>query len=161
MCWRSIASSTSDMEFSVQIVGLDALIAKLRQAPEIAAPILQRALSASGAILAKHTVKGVVPWRTGFLTQSFRAELTTGMLRWFPTASYAPFVEFGTKPHTIVPKDAKALYWPGAAHPVRKVNHPGTKPNQFMERIVSKSQDEINQQFGNALAQITAAIAAA
>src|ERR1700719_525659 len=116
------------MEFVVQIVGLDQLVAKLKEAPSIAAPILQRALSASQAILAKHTVKGIVPWRTGFLTQSFRAELTTGLLRWFPTASYAPFVEFGTKPHVILPKDKKALYWPGASHPVAKVNHPGTKP---------------------------------
>src|SRR6202043_190641 len=105
---------------------------------------LERALLASQAILAKHTVKGVVPWRTGFLTQSFRAELTEGMLQWFPTASYAPFVEFGTKPHVIEAKNAKALYWNGAAHPVRKVNHPGTQPNAFMERIVAASQEEID-----------------
>src|SRR6202162_108876 len=115
------------MEFSVTITGLDALVAKLKESPSIAAPILQRALSASGAVLAKNTTKATVPWRTGFLTQTFKAELTTGMLRWFPTASYAPFVEFGTKPHTIYPKDKKALFWPGASHPVAKVNHPGTK----------------------------------
>jgi hypothetical protein len=148
------------MEFSVQITGLDALVAKLKQAPEIAAPILQRALSASSAVLAKHTVKGVVPWRTGFLAQTFKAELTTGMLRWFPTASYAPYVEFGTAPHTILPKNKKTLFWPGAAHPVRSVHHPGTKPNAFMERIVTESQGEINDQFGAALNLIVAAIAA-
>jgi len=147
-------------EFTVQITGLDQLVAKLHEAPTIAAPILQRALSASSAILAKHTVKGIVPWRTGFLTQSFRAEVTTGMLRWFPTADYAPYVEFGTKPHTILPKDKQALYWPGAAHPVRKVNHPGSKPNQFMERIIGESEHEIDAMFGTALTQITAAIAA-
>jgi len=123
------------VDFQVQITGLSELVARLQQAPQIVAPILQRALSASSAILAKHTVKGVVPWRTGFLVQTFRAELTPGMLKWMPTASYAPFVEFGTKPHTIVPKDKKALYWPGAAHPVARVNHPGTKANPFMERM--------------------------
>src|SRR3954447_6771486 len=148
------------MEFQVRIIGLDQLVAKLNQAPQIAAPILQRALSASQAILAKYTTKGIVPWRTGFLTQSFRAELTTGLLRWFPTASYAPYVEFGTRPHTILPKDKKALYWPGASHPVSRVNHPGTKPNAFMERIISVSQPEIDAMFGTALSQITAAIAA-
>jgi hypothetical protein len=147
------------MEFSVEITGLSELVAKLKQAPDIAAPILQRALSASSAVLAKHTVKGVVPWRTGFLAQTFRAELTTGMLRWFPTASYAPFVEFGTAPHTVYPKEKKALFWPGAAHPVRMVNHPGSKPNQFMERIVSESQGEINDQFGKALELIVAKMA--
>ena len=38
-----------------------------------------------------------------------------------------------------IPKDKKALYWPGAAHPVRKVNHPGSKANDFMGRIVAAS----------------------
>ena len=146
-------------EFQVKIVGLDQLVAKLREAPQIAAPILQRALSASHAILAKHTIKGIVPWRTGFLTQSFRAELTTGLLRWFPTASYAPHVEFGTKPHVILPKEKQALYWPGARHPVKRVNHPGQKPNPFMERILSESQAEIDATFVKALELITQKIA--
>lgn len=148
------------MEFDVQVKGLPELVAKLRAAPDIAAPILQRALSASGAILAKYTTKATVPWRTGFLVQSFRADIQAGFLRWFPTASYAPYVEFGTKPHVIVPREKKALYWPGAAHPVRKVNHPGTKPNPFMERIIAAAQPEIDTQFVNALQQITSAIAA-
>lgn len=147
------------MEFTVQIAGLDELVAKLKQAPDIAAPILQRALSASSAVLAKYTTKGVVPWKTGFLVQSFRAEMSPGMLRWFPTASYAPYVEFGTAPHVILPKDKKALYWPGAAHPVSKVNHPGTKPNQFLERIIAVSQSEIDSTFLIALDTITKQLA--
>jgi hypothetical protein len=146
-------------EFSVRIQGLDQLVGKLREAPSIAAPILARALSASQAILAKHTTKGVVPWRTGFLVQSFRAEQTTGMLRWFPTASYAPYVQFGTKPHVILPKDKKALYWPGADHPVKRVNHPGTAANDFIGRIVAASQGEIDATFGKALEMIAAQIA--
>jgi phage virion morphogenesis protein len=31
-----------------------------------------------------------------------------------------------TKAHTIRPKNKRALFWPGAAHPVRSVNHPGS-----------------------------------
>jgi hypothetical protein len=147
------------LDFQVTIQNLDQLIAALRQAPTIAAPILQRALSASQAILAKYTIKGIVPWRTGFLAQTFQAQLSSGMLRWFPTASYAPFVEFGTKPHVILPKSKTALFWPGANHPVRSVNHPGTKPNPFMERIVAAAQPDIDTVFGTALRQITEAIA--
>jgi len=149
------------MDFVITITGLPALTAAFAQAPETAAPILQRALSASGAILAKNTTKSTVPWRTGFLTQSFRAEMSGLVLRWFPTASYAPYVEFGTKPHVIEPKDKKALYWPGAAHPVKRVNHPGTKANDFMGRIVAASEGEINETFGTALQQVVEAIAAA
>jgi hypothetical protein len=117
---------------------------------------LQRALAASQAVLAKYTNKDTVPWRTGFLVQTFRAQLTTGMLRWYPTASYARFVEFGTKPHTITATNAKALYWPGADHPVKSVSHPGTKANAFMERIVETAQPDIDAQFGAALQQIVA-----
>jgi hypothetical protein len=148
-------------EFLVQIQGLDQLTARLAEAPSIVAPILQRALSASQAILAKYTVKGIVPWRSGFLAQTFQAQLSTGILRWFPTANYAAYVEYGTKPHTIVARSKKALYWPGADHPVMSVNHPGTKPNPFMERIVAAAQPDIDAMFGQALSQITAAIAAA
>jgi hypothetical protein len=147
------------MEFSVEIIGLNQLVDRFKQSPQVVAPILQRALSASGAILAKHTVKGVVPWRTGFLVQSFRADLHPGYLRWFPTAKYAPYVQFGTRPHVILPKNKKALYWPGAEHPVRMVKHPGTKPNQFMERIIGRAQPEINTVFGNALSKIAEAMA--
>ncbi len=149
------------MDFEIQIQGLPQLIAGLQQAPSIAAPILQRALSASQAILAMNTTRETVPWRTGFLVQTFQAVLTLGMLRWYPTASYARFVQFGTAPHTIYPKNGKALYWPGAAHPVKSVNHPGTRANPFMERIVAAATPEINETFGTALEQIVEAIATA
>jgi hypothetical protein len=149
------------MEWLIQITGLTELIANLRDYPSISAPILQRALSASQAVLAQNTNKTNVPWRTGFLVQTFQAQLETGVLRWFPTASYARFVEFGTAPHRIAPKNAMALFWPGADHPVRSVLHPGTRPNPYMERIVQASTDDINEQFGNALQQILQQIAAA
>ena len=38
---------------------------------------------------------------------------------------YAEYVELGVEPHEIKPKNKKALYWKGAAHPVKKVKHPG------------------------------------
>lgn len=31
-----------------------------------------------------------------------------------------------TRPHVIVPKNRQMLYWDGARHPVRRVNHPGS-----------------------------------
>lgn len=148
------------MDFQIQITGIAALTAAFQQYPAISLPLLQRALSASSAILAKYTTKDTVPWRTGFLVQTFKAQMSGLVLTWSPTASYAPYVEFGTRPHVITAKNAKALYWPGAAHPVKSVNHPGTKPNDFMGRIVAAAQADINAQFGAALQQITQAIAA-
>jgi len=43
------------------------------------------------------------------------------------TVWYARFLETGTQPHSIEPELKKAVYWPGAEHPVKKINHPGIK----------------------------------
>jgi len=40
----------------------------------------------------------------------------------------------GTRRHVILPRHKQALWWEGARHPVRKVNHPGTRPNRFTGR---------------------------
>jgi len=45
---------------------------------------------------------------------------------------YAQFHQLGTKPYVILPQKKKALYWKGARHPVRKVNHPGLPPRPFL-----------------------------
>jgi Bacteriophage HK97-gp10, putative tail-component len=151
--------NSPDMEFRIQVPQLDVLVEKLIQYPDIAAPILQRAMTASQAVLAKNTNRSTVPWRTGFLVQSFQWAQQNLTGYWYPTASYARFVEFGTAPHTILPKEKKALWWPGAMHPVRQVNHPGTKPNKYMERIMDASESEIQDVFGQALDKIVAQIA--
>jgi phage gpG-like protein len=44
---------------------------------------------------------------------------------------YAAAHQFGSKPYVITPKTAKALFWPGAGHPVKSVNHPGLPPRPF------------------------------
>jgi HK97 gp10 family phage protein len=46
--------------------------------------------------------------------------------------AYAAAVEFGTGPHVIRPKNKKALFWPGARHPVKLVRHPGTRARPFL-----------------------------
>jgi HK97 gp10 family phage protein len=50
--------------------------------------------------------------------------------------NYAAAVEYGTSPHVITPKNKRALYWPGAAHPVAKVNHPGTAAQPFLRPAI-------------------------
>ena len=45
---------------------------------------------------------------------------------------YAVMVEKGTKAHIIKPKNKKALYWKGASHPVKQVNHPGSKAKPYL-----------------------------
>ena len=158
--------------FEVKIENLPELRRAFREYPKISAPILDRALAATQFVFQKNTLKDdPVPWRTGNLLQSFRFRTSAGQARWFPTARYAPFVQFGTAPHTITPINARALAWSkggggryvtaasgrqyfrkaaGATIFAMRVNHPGTKPRRFMERIVEKSIGEINKLFGQA-----------
>jgi len=42
------------------------------------------------------------------------------------TADHSWIVERGSRPHEIRPRVKQALFWPGAAHPVGRVWHPGT-----------------------------------
>lgn len=71
--------------------------------------------------------------RTGTLWQSIRiTELTGEHVKVGTDRPYAAFHQFGTKgPYTIRPKNGKSLSWPGAAHPVRSVQHPGLPPRPF------------------------------
>lgn len=168
-------------DFIVRIENLPELRRAFREYPKIAGPILQKALLATQFVFQKNTLKDdPVPWRTGNLLQSFRFRAGAGQARWFPTARYAPFVEFGTAPHTIVPVNARALAWdkggggryvtaasgrqyfratPGTTIFAMRVNHPGTRPKPFMKRIVEKSAGEINRLFGQAGDLITKEIA--
>lgn len=45
---------------------------------------------------------------------------------------YAQAVHDGARPHVIYARAGSALFWRGAAHPVRKVNHPGNKANPYL-----------------------------
>jgi len=62
------------------------------------------------------------------LRRSFTVHPGNGFVTVGTNVPYAAIHQFGgkTKPRTIVPRNGKALFWPGAAHPVRVVRHPGS-----------------------------------
>lgn len=51
---------------------------------------------------------------------------------------YALGVEKGTRPHVIRPKKGKFLFWKGAKHPVKQVNHPGGKAKPYLIPALEK-----------------------
>lgn len=147
--------------FQVSIPNLPKLQESLASYPSISTPIFQKAIVAAQAILAKYTTAATVPVRTGYLMQNWAFEIGNLQARWYPRASYAPYVEFGTGPHIIRAVNKKVLANTQTGQvfgPV--VHHPGTKANPFMERIVASAQPDIDALFGQAMEQITAAIAA-
>lgn len=85
---------------------------------------------------ARHRFKN----RTGALERSIVGEVTGSsddehrgqIAAW---RKYASFVEEGTRPHVILPRNAKLLHWEepqGDHHFARRVNHPGTTALPFM-----------------------------
>lgn len=77
--------------------------------------------------------KGGAPLKkSGALWQSIRITgLSNNMVTVGTDRPYAVYHQFGTKPFKILPASKKALFWPGAAHPVKGVNHPGLLARPF------------------------------
>ncbi|GGN39481.1 hypothetical protein FHR83_006712 [Actinoplanes campanulatus] len=77
---------------------------------------------------------------TGEYHNSFRTERTRirGMaaVQVVNDSDHAVILENGSRPHVIEPKNKKALAWPGARHPVRRVNHPGTPALHVLRRAL-------------------------
>jgi len=70
--------------------------------------------------------------KSGALRQSPRVtETTSNSVTVGTDRPYAVYHQFGTGPYVIRPTTKKALFWPGARHPVRMVNHPGLPARPF------------------------------
>lgn len=66
---------------------------------------------------------------TGRLRNSINFKALARGVEGSTNVKYAAIHHLGgqTGAHTIVPRVKKALFWPGAAHPVKSVQHPGSK----------------------------------
>ena len=97
--------------------------------------------------------KALVPRKTGHLAQTIHpGSLGPTFAIVEASANYAAYVELGTKPHTIRPKNASVLAWPanssdrrlsgrartkggkrsGPSIFAKVVHHPGTKPHPYL-----------------------------
>lgn len=92
----------------------------------------------------------------GRLAGSFQLRGGDGEWHIVSGVEYAMAVWKGSKPHVILPRIKKALFWAGANHPVMKVNHPGTKPNDFVERSFKRSQNRAADFIAQAIAEASA-----
>jgi hypothetical protein len=96
-----------------------------------------RLFQEEGSILAMEELRSNVPVRSGFLRESVSREILPDGFTVYPAASYAGFVDQGSRPHTIFPRSGKVLrfenQW-GATIFARKVEHPGFLGRFFMQR---------------------------
>lgn len=85
------------------------------------------------------------PYVTGELSESHEVELTGLEGVMYPTAKHAVFVILGTKSHPIEPVHASVLawYW-GEWHFAKRVEHPGTLPNDYIQTIFEDSKYSVD-----------------
>lgn len=79
----------------------------------------------------------------------------------FTNVHYALYVHEGTGIHgpagqmiEILPRRAKALYWKGAPHPVRRVLSPGQKPNPYVDRALETTSGRLDDFIRKAIEEI-------
>ena len=124
--------STDLNKFSVILRGLpDEIKDDIREVVKNSAFNIERNAKSSASVKTGH-LKRSISTKMG----DMEATIHTSNLK------YAPMVEFGTRPHIIRAKNKKALYWKGATHPVKKVNHPGSKAKPYLIPAFEKEKDQ-------------------
>jgi len=88
---------------------------------------------------------------TGLLRNSINSKVNSleGVVS--TNTKYSRYVEEGTKPHTIKPKNKRFLYWKGASHPVKEVKHPGSKAKPYMMPALEKEIPNFLKELSNTL----------
>jgi hypothetical protein len=106
----------------------------------------QEFLEKSGRIL-RDEMQQTAPRRTGRLAESIRIVQGLDYVRVGPTVPYAFFVEYGTRPHEILPRHAQALRFEveGKTIFARRVWHPGFEPRFFMFHALQAAQPRIRE----------------
>jgi len=144
--------------FTIKINGLDKLTTALKNSPIIAGKQIGKAIALSVALVNRNA-KLEAPARTGRLRAGIHSRINPLNGKVESTVGYGVFVHEGTSPHIIRPVKKKALYWKGAAHPVKLVRHPGTKANPFMKRGAERSEIGVQGLFSKAINNIVKEIA--
>ena len=120
---------------------LDKFVAKIDKYPTQATNKVREAVKTSTFNVenyAKNNLTNNGSVDTGLLRNSINSKVSTFEGIVSTNTKYAKIVEDGSKPHIIRAKRKKALYWKGASHPVKQVNHPGTKGKPYMKPALDK-----------------------
>jgi len=167
-------------ELDIDFGKIEKVIAAFKKAPQIFEEELKKAMAevvfgiegdAKGFCPVGPNIPGV---RTGgLLKSSIHGEVVSAFEGVVGTnTEYAPYVEFGTRPHEIRPKGKKALSygvyqirtkWLRSARTlknskteqtgkvvVRSVKHPGTRPQPFLEPAFRNGEKEAEKIFNMA-----------
>ncbi len=129
------------MPVTIEVVGLDEVLRRLEVMQWSISQAPRKIVQESAKIL-KEAMQHEAPERTGALRRGIHyrtfQSADSAWARFYDDEEYAFFVIEGTAAHDIFPSVKKALFWPGADHPVAFVHHPGTKADPFPERAMEQ-----------------------
>lgn len=132
----------ANISFAIRIEGLDQLVADSKRAGDQAHNLLYQAMVKSTTVVqedAKRVAPGRFKNQTGNLRRSIFRRVESALRGVVGVATSAPYgagVEFGTRPHTIYPKNGRYLAFKAASGQMvfaRKINHPGSRPYPYMQ----------------------------
>lgn len=150
------------MEITLQ--GFDRLQRAFQQSPQFVGRELHVWIEITAAHLTDE-ITSLTPKETGLLQQSIKSSVVQvgalGVSAVIGTPlSYALPVEFGAKPHDILPKNGKALHFMMRGIPitVKKVHHPGSKGyfmfSQAFEANIKQVQDSFERLVDRIIAKL-------
>lgn len=151
--------------FSIKINGLDELIRDANRVGGRMPQKLKQAMVASTTSV-QNDAKRIGPRsfknQTGDLRRSISRRVEgahRGVV--FTDVKYAPYVEFGTKPHVIRPKNKKMLAFKVGGKMVfaRKVNHPGTRAYNYMRDAFEDNKPKITKIYDNLALEVVRELA--
>ena len=106
-----------------------------------------KVLVTESANITRTHINLAVPVKTGNLQRSTKIDnISDFEKRIFidlNQARYGEYIIRGTEPYEILPVNKKALYWPGADHPVKRVEHPGIKANDYFTAGIENADSEV------------------
>lgn len=82
------------------------------------------------------------PVKTGKLRSNRTVSIGTNSSTISINQPYASYVEEGTRPHIIVPKNKKALMWENGIF-AKRVKHPGFTGRKFVQRSIDETNINI------------------
>ena len=148
------------LEVVIDLRSLDKLAKGFKGYRKMLTKELKRALKRT-VLDIEATAKERCPVDTGRLRASITPDVVGATEGYVGTnVSYAAAVEYGSRPHEIRPRKAKALAWKdrqtGEQRFARKVNHPGTAAQPFLEPAFLDGQKAAQKHFNAAFERLKA-----
>lgn len=147
------------LSISIKQSGFEEAIASLDRMPDS----LDRAMvsgTRKSTEYVEDAYKALIPKRTGRTASTITSVLEpspNGATGYVGTDdAIASFLEYGTRPHRIVPRDAKALRFEIGSRVIfaKGVNHPGTSAHESLVRAGQLSQPRIEQIFTTEVGEV-------